>query len=73
MYANIWNVLDMTVGSLPVTVVEKGEERYECKYSDLYSRATQKNMEGTEGLPVGVQVISLPYYDEKVLGLMKVI
>lgn len=47
MYANIWNVLDMTVGSLPVTVVKKQEEKYECKYSDLYAKATQKNMEGT--------------------------
>ena len=30
-------------------------------------------MIGTEGLPVGVQVISLPFRDEQVLGLMKVI
>lgn len=30
-------------------------------------------MIGSEGMPVGVQVISLPYRDEQVLGLMKLI
>ena len=30
-------------------------------------------MKGTAGLPVGIQVVGLPWKDEEVLGLMKVI
>jgi Asp-tRNA(Asn)/Glu-tRNA(Gln) amidotransferase A subunit family amidase len=32
-----------------------------------------ESAKGTVGLPVGVQIIGLPYAEEKVLGLMKAI
>jgi Asp-tRNA(Asn)/Glu-tRNA(Gln) amidotransferase A subunit family amidase len=33
----------------------------------------RRNVERSVGLPVGVQVIGLPFEEEKVLGLMKFI
>lgn len=60
-YTFIWNVLEMAVGAMPVTVVREEEQRYDTIYSDLISGALEKSATGTMGLPVGVQIVGLPY------------
>lgn len=40
---------------------------------DIIVKEGKKCMEGSEGLPVGIQVSTLPFQDEKCLGVMKVI
>ena len=69
-YAYLWNVLNMTVGAMPVTRVQADEQNYESRYRDLSSSFMKQMALGSEGLPVGIQIVSLPFQEEKVLGLM---
>lgn len=66
----IWNVLDMVAGSLPVTVVKDNELRYESAINDMVTGELRQIAQQSLGLPVGIQVIGLPYHEERVLGLM---
>ena len=70
-YVILWNVLDMVAGSLPVTTVKEDELHYESVHDDQITTALRSNMVGAKGLPVGVQVVGLPYQEEKVLRLMR--
>ena len=37
----------------------------------MFYKTIRKAMEGTEGLPMGVQILGKPYQEEMVLGVMK--
>lgn len=69
-YTYVWNSLDMVAGAMPVTVVKEDEQEYVSRFNDAFTLETKKITEGSKGLPVGVQVIGLPYQEEKVLGIM---
>lgn len=63
----------MPTGALPVTVVKPGEDVYPkeaTKYHDLIFKKTVESMEGSVGLPVGVQVATLPWEEEKCVSIM---
>ena len=51
----------MTAGSLPVTTVRENEQEYESEFDDLCTTHLKKNCENSRGLPVGVQVLGLPF------------
>jgi fatty acid amide hydrolase len=72
-YTTLFNVLDWPTGTIPITTVTKEEEGiYDAsKYNDSYDRACKRAMEQSVGLPIGVQVASLPFKDELVLRIMK--
>jgi fatty acid amide hydrolase len=55
---------------VPVTVVKGNESTYTDDYNDTYSKQVRRSLEGSEGLPIGVQVISKPFNEEKILYLM---
>lgn len=59
-YTFVWNLLNMPVGSLPITVVKEDEQYYESTYNDLLTRACRQTAAGSAGLPVGVAVIGKP-------------
>ena len=65
------NLLKVPGGSIPVTVVQKGETDYTDQYNDMITKKIQEICSNSEGLPIGVQVCSLPYHDETVLRVMK--
>lgn len=69
-YTFIWNVLDMTVGAMPVTVVREDELKYETATEDMITGELRAVAEQSLGLPAGIQVVGLPYHEERVLGLM---
>lgn len=72
-YAYILNVLDIPTGVVPVTVVKEGEDSYPkelTKHHDMIHRKIQENMKGTVGLPVGVQVSTMPWQEEKCVNIM---
>jgi fatty acid amide hydrolase len=71
-YTIVYNLLDLPTGSLPITLVEENEEDYEYS-GEQWSDNMKKCMEGAAGLPIGVQVTTLPNRDEQCLGIMKVI
>jgi len=75
-YSWIGNVLNLPSGMLPVTRVKEGEDHYseeDCRHRDILFRLSKKNMKGSIGLPVGVQVLSLPWEDEKCIAVMKIL
>lgn len=65
------NLLKMTMGCVPVKNAEKSEESYEGYNEDRYTKMMRKSLEGSAGLPVGVQVCSMKYQEEKCLRVMK--
>jgi fatty acid amide hydrolase len=76
-YLWISNMFNLPAGIVPVTRVQKGEDNYgkdDTIFRDhvLYPQAVDA-MKGSEGLPVGIQVLTLPYEDEKCLGVMKLL
>ena len=70
----LWNLLDAPAGVLPVTRVRADECVYEAPpaQADAFAAAAQRAMVGAEGLPVGVQVVGLPWRDEETLEAMEV-
>lgn len=68
----IYNLLDFPAGTVPVTTVREDECKYECPSSqdDRFAAAARRAMQGSAGLPVGVQVVALPMQDEVALAVM---
>ena len=67
----IYNLIGSPAGSVPVRRVRKDEQHYESKVHDSLDFVMKKLAEGSEGLPIGIQVASMAYQDEKCLGVMK--
>lgn len=73
IYTFMFNLLDFPVGAIPITRVASNEQLYETKYDDTIAKSLKENMKGSEGLPVGIQVAALPWMDEEVFEIMKLI
>jgi Asp-tRNA(Asn)/Glu-tRNA(Gln) amidotransferase A subunit family amidase len=74
MYTSIFNILQFPVGHVPITRVQADECYYSEKGNgDLMSQLANEQMKDSQGLPVGISVIGLPYDDESVLNLMSVL
>ncbi len=69
----IMNLFRMPAGALPVTHVKSDEQFYQDEFDDVYTKAFQDNMENSEGLPVGVQIVGRVWEDEQCLKLMELI
>jgi fatty acid amide hydrolase len=72
-YSTIWNALGYPAGVVPVGLVKTNETEYVDKYNDMMTKFAKKSMKNAEGMPIAIQVIGLPYKDELVLGVMKII
>ena len=73
MYSAPFNMLNTPAGVVPVSVVKKGEDVYPkewSRYNDLVLKRLQESMERSVGMPVGVQVVTLPWEEEKCVGIM---
>ena len=69
----MWNILDWPCGVVPITAVHPDEDGvYEgTQANDSMDKAALEETCGSKGIPVGVQISSLPYNDEVVLRVMK--
>jgi fatty acid amide hydrolase len=68
------SMLNLPAGVIPTTLVRSEEENYvEDKNSDMYTKFINKALKGSTGCPVGVQIITLQYEDEKCLEIMKLV
>ena len=73
----VWNVMDYPAGVVPITAVRGESDEYpandvprdflEGQARSVYNAARMK------GLPVGVQVVGLPWQEETVLRAMRVL
>ena len=77
MYTAVFNIVDHPCVTIPrVHIIEKADtnlnEYKDRKYGeDPITKAMRASLEGSEGLPIGVQVSTLTYQDEKCLGVSK--
>ncbi|NWX15112.1 FAAH1 hydrolase, partial [Aegotheles bennettii] len=74
-YTMLYNILDFPVGVVPVTMVTEEDEEelkgYQGYFRDLWDRTLVKAFRGSEGLPVAVQCVALPWQEELCLRFMK--
>ena len=71
-YTFFFNLLDFPTGAVPITKLQKGEEEYGDPINhDKYARKMQESMRESEGMPLGVQITTLPFQEELCLNVMK--
>jgi len=75
-YLNVFNLLDFPAGTLPVTSVTAADEAALDSYPtrsplNLQHKRVKQAMKGTVGLPVNIQVVTLPWREELCLRVMK--
>ncbi|XP_059151837.1 vitamin D3 hydroxylase-associated protein-like [Physella acuta] len=74
-YTSLYNVVNYPAGTLPVTKVTASDVA-KTMSSTFYKPETniekliQEDSDGTEGLPVGIQIVARPYQEEVVLRVM---
>ena len=51
----------MPSGAMPITVVKEDEQHYESAHNDGLTQALKRTAEGSAGLPVGIQVVGMPF------------
>ena len=75
MYNAVFSLLDKVTSAVPVTFVRKGEEAYvdPVNGNDTFVKKARECMEGCVGLPVGIQVTTLPFQEEENIGIMKLL
>ena len=74
-YTFLANLLHWPAGVVPVTTVREDEQHYDLEripeeQRDSIARALHEAMKGSEGLPVGVQVMTAKWKDELCLYVM---
>ena len=72
------NVLHVPAGCVPVTTVQKGEDQYDLTkipedQRDSVARLAHSAMQGSAGMPVGVQVVAPMWRDEQCAYIMSCI
>lgn len=66
-----WNLVGFPALVLPATRVKAFEQEYSAppgQAGDVFFKEAVRATAGTEGLPVGVQLVGLPFEDEALLG-----
>jgi Asp-tRNA(Asn)/Glu-tRNA(Gln) amidotransferase A subunit family amidase len=66
----------MPTTAIPITKVNPEEQtgyRDEINGEDVFTSRVKKCMKNAAGLPVGIQVSTLPYEDEKCLAVSRMI
>ena len=80
----LWNIVDSTVGVLPVTNVDAAVDALSPAFRNALNTAgspqlskilynTVYDSKAMEGLPVGVQLVAPAYEEERVIEMMKVV
>jgi fatty acid amide hydrolase len=72
-YATLYNLLGYPAGVVPFTRVAQGEAVGRSRSRDTLENAAYKTEMGSEGLPIGVQVIARPWREDVALVLMAVL
>ncbi|KAM3876160.1 fatty-acid amide hydrolase 1 [Diretmus argenteus] len=71
----IYNVLNFPAGVVPVSTVTAEDEEelrhYNGNFGDIFDKNFKQAVTGSEGLPVAVQCVALPWQDELCLRFMR--
>jgi Asp-tRNA(Asn)/Glu-tRNA(Gln) amidotransferase A subunit family amidase len=68
-FNSLFNFVDMPSSSIPISLCE--DTNYLDKYNNYYTKILKKGMAGSQGLPHGILIATLPKQDEKFLELTK--
>lgn len=72
MYTFVQNTLDLPTAAIPVSQVLKQEQKYvDIRGNDIMTQNCRQAMHQSEGLPLAIQVSTLPYQDEECMLIMK--
>lgn len=73
-YFFIWNVVHYPAASVPITEVQENEEGfYMDTHNDILTRKIRHTMQGSKGMPVGIQMAAPKWKDEVLLAAMKIL
>ncbi len=72
-YACLYNLLGYPAGVVPVTRVRQGEAVGRAPSRDVIEKIARQVEEGSEGLPIGVQVVARPWREHIALAAMAAI
>jgi len=73
-YTMIWNIFDFPSGVAPITTVTEDDLEQQPKraqYKDMLDKYADIADENSVGLPVGCQVVALPWHDELALRVLR--
>ena len=73
-YTFLANLLDLPAGAVPVTVIGESETAYDevvATNRDMITKKARENMVESEGMPVGVQIITPFMEEERCVAIMK--
>lgn len=59
-FTTIWNMMEYSSGSLPITQVKWHEEFYTDTYNDRVTKTIKDSLINSRGMPINVQVASRP-------------
>ncbi|MBT8491653.1 MAG: amidase, partial [Deltaproteobacteria bacterium] len=68
-----WSLLNFPAGTVPVTKVRPGEQSYQGSHGDRLDDKMRSILDGSAGLPIGVQVVALPFREQVALAVMRAI
>lgn len=72
-YTSLWSLLGFPVGLVPTGPLNHQDLAYPETIKDSLTRGVLRHCENAEGLPMSLAVVGLPYMDEKVLGVVRVL
>jgi len=75
-YMYLGNVMNLPGGVVPVGKVKPGEDEYEsagCKERDIFHKKACSSIKGSVGMPISVCIYTLPWEDEKCVGVMRLL
>lgn len=68
-YSIYQNILNLVGGTVPIKLCEN--PTYESDIDDYMTRKAREALEGAKGLPISVQVSTMPYQEERCLKIMQ--
>lgn len=68
-YTFYQNILNLVGGTVPIKLCEN--PTYESEVEDYFTRKIRDTLEGAKGLPISVQVNTMPYQEERCLKIMQ--
>mmetsp|Transcript_5917 Transcript_5917/g.9187 ORF Transcript_5917/g.9187 Transcript_5917/m.9187 type:complete len:599 (+) Transcript_5917:126-1922(+) len=71
-YTFLWNIVHFPAGVVPTTLVRADEEKYEGRKDSITAAAKIAGVD-SRNMPMGVQVVTLPWKDELCLRAMKIV
>ncbi|KAL4465984.1 hypothetical protein ABPG74_004221 [Tetrahymena malaccensis] len=70
------NTLELPCGTIPMRYAQAKDEQFTFDFKQknrILKKLIQMNLQGIQGMPIALQVATLPYEDEKCLNAMKVL